>query len=153
MSPIHWGYSSSWIGRRARGSSMFCVWGKKWLLCSCVISVNVVGTWHAWGHLWLLYHLDNGVVLAGKNIWYLVLPLIILNELVCFSPCCAYLNEKWWFMVWRHNRTWVDGNNFLESDGQTSKAVKDGAHTAPSLHVFGMTFTTLVGGGAILHWS
>lgn len=31
---------------------------------------------------------------------------------------------------------------FWNFDGQTSKAIKDGAHTAPNLHFLGMTFTT-----------
>ena len=29
MSSIHWGYSSSWTSRHARGFSMFCVWGEE----------------------------------------------------------------------------------------------------------------------------
>jgi hypothetical protein len=47
MSSTHWGYSSSWTGRRARGSSMFLCVKKKWLLCL----MWSVSTWLAHGML------------------------------------------------------------------------------------------------------
>ena len=52
----------------------------------------------------------------------------------------------------RHIQTQDNEINSLESDGQTSKAIKDGAHSVPSLQVLGMTFTTLVGCKAILYY-
>ena len=69
------------------------------LLCSRVINVNVVGTWHAWGHPWLLYHLDSGVVLAVEDLWYLVLPPNVLNDHVWFSSSCVCPNGKWGVMA------------------------------------------------------
>ena len=64
----------------------------KWLLCYCVISVNVVDTWHAWGHPWLLYHPNSVVVLTVKNLRYLVLSPIGLNDNVWLSSSCAKMS-------------------------------------------------------------
>ena len=44
------------------------------------------------------------------------------------------------------------GINYVKFDGQISEAIKDGAHTAPSLEFLGMTLTTLVGCRTILHY-
>ena len=62
------------------------------LICSCVISVDVVGTWHAWGHPWPPYFKASGVVLVVEDLQYLVLPPIIFNDHLWFLPYCAYPN-------------------------------------------------------------
>ena len=40
----------------------------------------------------------------------------------------------------------------MEFDGRPSESIKDGAHIAPNLQFLRMTFATLVGCGAILHY-
>ena len=55
-------------------------------------------------------------------------------------------------MAWGRNQTCDGEINSLESDGQTSEAIQDGAHIAPSLQFLGMTFTTLVSCRAIFYY-
>ena len=64
----------------------------------CMINVNVVGTWHAWGHPWVIYHLDSWVVLVVEDFQYLVFPPIILNDLVWFHHLVPLQmeNEELW---------------------------------------------------------
>ena len=83
-----------------RAFHVWCVGRRKErLLCSCVIIANVVGTWYAWGHPWLFYHLDSGFFLTIEDFRYLVLLLVVLNDHVWFSLCYACLNGKWWIIV------------------------------------------------------
>ena len=72
---------------------------KKLLLYSSMTIVNMVGTWHACNHPWFLYYLDSGVVFSVKNLRYLMLQPVILNDPMWFSPCCTCPNGKWSVMV------------------------------------------------------
>ena len=66
MSSTHWGYSSSWTGRRARGSSMFCMWREEMS-----------------GYYALVWPLSTGWHMAC--LWP---PLTFLPSGQWRSPCC-----------------------------------------------------------------